>query len=193
MKIQSLRNQSGAAHLALIIVAVLLVVGGIGAYILTNGSKNNGGLTSLNPFTSKSATTSTEIKAMILDAKAGKSKVSCDYTDDSGKASAIYIAGSDKMRVDTTINKNPGHMLWLGDKAYIWADGNNKGSYLPATKSSDTTSAQTDKFANDVAKYKMSCRTVSKLDDSIFKLPENVTFTDFNSQLNSTSHSTSSN
>lgn len=185
MKIQSLRNkQDGVAHLALLVVAILVVVGGIGAYILTKGSKkndsNNPGTSqqSMMPFTQKTANTPEEMKSMMTAARNGNYAAKCTFTDDSGNASYIYIA-KDRMRVDTTINKKAGHMVWTTDKAYIWADGDTKGSILPVTNESSS-SQQTDKFADSAAKYKMSCQTQKQLDDSLFKIPTNVKFTDFN-------------
>lgn len=183
-------NQNGASHLVLLIVTVLVIVGGIGVYILTGSRKNQNDKTTssqqpVTPFKMMTATNATDIKSMINASRAGNYDVKCRYTDDSGNASTIYVT-KDKMRVDTTINKKAGHMIWLSDKAYIWADGDTKGSILPVTKDTDS-SKQTDKFADNVDKYKMSCQNATHIDVTLFKVPTNISFTEFSTQSGSSS------
>lgn len=191
MVFHSLRSkQTGSAHAIILIAVVVLVLIGVGVYITQGNSKrtsnNTGQQTSvISPFKSTTATTSTDVKTMIKTARAGTYDVKCTYTDDSNNSSTIHISGSDKMRIDTTINNSPGHMLWLDKTVYIWADGNDKGSTLPV-KEGGSDSGSTDKFAENVDKYKMKCESTKNLDRSLFKLPTNVTFTDFNSQINAT-------
>ena len=188
----SLKSKQNGSALVIILVAVVIVaIAGVGVFI-AKGSSDKKDTTSqqsskTTPFKAITATNTADVKSLFSAAKAGTYDAKCSYTDDSGKNSTIYVSG-DKMRVDTTINTKPGHMLVLASTAYIWADGDSKGSSLPVTKDSNSTGS-TDKFADNVDKYKLSCQSTSRLDASLFKKPDSVTFTDFNSQIKSSSYS----
>jgi hypothetical protein len=88
------------------------------------------------------------------------------------------------MRVDTTFKDKPGHFMLAGNAAYLWADDSKEGSKFPVTKS-DGSSTTT--FTKDAEKYDTKCQSLPKLDDSLFTLPKGVTFTDINSQFQSSS------
>jgi len=192
MVLHSLNSKQNGSALVIVLVAVVLVaVVGAGVYITKGDSKKENGTSPQNstatPFKSITATNTADVKSLFSAAKAGTYDAKCSYTDDSGKNSAIYISGAEKMRIDTTIDNKSGHMLVLGKTAYIWAEGNAKGSTIPVTNSSNS-STSTDKFADNVEKYKLSCQSVSRLDASLFKQPTDVTFTDFNSQIKPSSY-----
>jgi hypothetical protein len=199
-------QQTGSAHLFLMVVVVLIIIGGIGAYVATGGfkkdsnsSQNRHQTSAGDNFTVTKASTAADIKAMLAAAKAGDYDVQCTVDYDkvpeasnallpvSGK-STLYISGTARMRVDTTINHKPGHFMRLGKSVYLWADGAKQGSKIPVSTKSSSSSSSTDTFTKDAEKYDMQCQSVARLDDSLFVLPTGVTFTDLNSQFNSSSN-----
>lgn len=177
-------EQRGSALLILLAVAAVLVVAGAIAYLLLTGKGSVG-----NVFHSTiTATTPSEVKALLMDAKAGKYDAKCTYLLKSVE-NTLYMQGDAKMRVDTVIEDKPGHFVRLGDSVYIWADGNPKGSKLPISDKNKDSQYTPDGFASKVEEYDIKCESVGRLSDTLFTLPSDVTFTDFNSQLRSSSSS----
>ena len=196
-------KQTGSALMIVVFIVVLAVIGGAGAYVATGGFKNQtddntaktGQQSTASNFRATTATTSADIKTMLAGAKAGDYDVKCtlnyDNAADSNNSllsasgpSTLYVGGATKMRVDTTFKDKPGHFMMVGNAAYLWADGGKEGSKFPVTKSDDSS---TTTFTKDAEKYDTKCQNLPKLDDSLFTLPQGVTFTDINSQFQSSS------
>jgi len=201
-------RQTGSALMIIVFIVVLVVIGGAGAYVATGGFKDKTDVSQTKPgqqathsnFQATTATTAADIKTMLAAAKAGDYDVECTLNyDNSADASnsllpasgpsTLYVSGATKMRVDTTFKDKPGHFMRLGSAAYLWADGNKEGSQFPVTSSNSSASSSTTKFTEDAEKYDTKCQSVAKLDASLFVLPTGVTFTDINSQFNSSSSS----
>lgn len=180
-------QRGSAVVIALTVTAVVVTIGAIAFVLIANGGKNNGIDLGKIGHKTITAATSEEVKVLLTSAKAGDYDAKCTYTDENGD-STIYISGAAKMRVDTTINEKPGHVLRLGDAGYVWADGQKEGSKLPFKSESSTSSKYSpDTFASKVDQYHVKCESVAGLDDSLFTLPTDVTFVDVNSKLNSSS------
>ncbi len=203
MKRNSLNTkQSGAAHLIAIVAVVVVLIGGIGAYVVLGGSKdkdaNPGQNTQQNDaasnFVATKAITPSEIKTLIAAVKAGTYDAKCtlDYGEGLPKSQSaltttgpatLYLSGAKKMRLDATIESKPSHFMRVDTFVYLWADGNPKGSKIPvSTKSSSSSASSADSFAKNAEKYKMKCESAASLDNALFTPPTNVTFTEYNNQ-----------
>lgn len=177
-------KQNGSAHMIFVAVAVLAVIVGAAAYVLTGG------------FGTKTitATTATEVKELIASAQAGEYDAKCTYSSKDADANGallattgtttLYVKG-EKKRIDATVSGQDSHFLQVDDSMYVWADGKDKGSKFPITKK-DGDSA--DKFAENVEKYQITCESAS-LDDALFEQPSDVTFTEPKAQFESSSPS----
>lgn len=175
-------KQTGSTHLIVLVVAVLVIIGGIGAYLATGGFKKT-----------VTATTPTEVKALLASARAGDYDAKCTYENKEADSDALivatgpstlYVSGADKMRMDTEVSGKNTHMMQLDDSMYMWADDNDKGSKFPITDSSDSAN----EFAEDAEKNQLKCESAD-LDASMFELPSNVTFTEPRTQFESSSNS----
>jgi hypothetical protein len=122
--------------------------------------------------------------------------VKCDYElTDSGMTvkSTLYVSGK-MMRVEGSAPVNAkqvltSHMILNGgdDYAYIWMDdGTGKGTKMkmedPAAKTDGSQVKGESGSADLDAKIEFSCSKWSA-DDSMFKVPTNITFTDFSDML----------
>jgi len=181
------RSRGSAVIITLIIVVIVAIISAI-VYVVLSKSRESGGTRNIFSKTI-TATTPDEIKALLTDAKAGKYDAKCTYTttttEEDASESTIYIGGAKKMRVHTPINKQPRHLVRVDDVAYVWADGDNKGSKLPMADESETGTYTPNTLSSKAQEYHMKCNSVGDLDDSLFALPKDVTFTDFNAEYKS--------
>lgn len=189
------QNSRGSGLVIILsIVAVIAISGAVAYTFVTRGSNVKNTASSSAPATVKtvSATTPEEVKAILTDAMAGKYGAKCDYTtttaDSKSTQSTLYIKDSKKMRVDTPISNKPGHMLWLGEAVYLWADGDSKGSILPVKDSSQSKTYTPDGFASKVKEYHATCQSDAHMDESLFTKPANIEFVDFNAAVKSSSY-----
>jgi len=170
-------KQRGSALVILLSVAAVLVVAGAIVFVLM--SKKDGDFSLASTFhRTITATTASEVRTLLTDAKAGKYDAKCTYLLKSVE-STLYVKGDSKMRVDTAIADKPGHFVRIGDSMYVWADGNPKGSILPISDDNEDGEYTPDGFASKVEEYNVKCESVGHLSESLFTPPPNVTFTDF--------------
>ena len=177
-------KQRGSALVIILTLVAILATAGAIVYVLLSSNDKGGGV-DLGKIGQKTTTASTSdgVKALLTKAKAGEYDAKCTYTSESGDGT-LYVSGAEKMRVDTTINDRPGHVLRLGGAGYIWADGQSEGSKLPFQSGSSTDSKYSpETFASKVDKYHVRCESVGHLSESLFTLPKGVNFIDVNSQL----------
>ena len=181
-------TQRGSVLVIILTVAVMLVVSGAIAYVLL--SKKEGGTAALPSIGFKSITAKTpaDVTTLLKSAKAGNYDAKCTYTDKTTGDGTIYVKG-DKMRVDTTISKKPGHVLKLDDSTYIWADGQSEGSKFPVRPENTDSVYSAESFASKAQEDNVSCQSVASLSNSLFTLPSNVNFVDVNSQMHTYSSS----
>lgn len=177
-------KQRGSALVIVLAITAVLATGGAIAYALISSNKD-GGVVDLKSISHKTitATTSSEVKTLLTNAKAGDYDAKCTFTSESGDGT-LYIKGPVGMRVDTTISDKPAHVLQHGDSVYIWADGQSEGSKFPMSDENKDSQYSPDAFANKVDEYHIKCQSVARLSDSLFTLPPSVTFVDVNSQFN---------
>lgn len=173
-------SRGSALVIILVIVGVVGIVGAV-AYVLLN----NGGSVGNIFGSTKTATSTGDIKSLLADAKAGKFDAKCTYTTSGSEPtdSTIYMSGAKKMRVDTPINGKPGHLIRIDNSAYLWADGDSTGSKLPMTDKGEGGKYTPDEFSKKAKDYHMTCESVSSVKDSLFELPSDIKFVDFNAEL----------
>lgn len=178
-------QRGSAIVIALVVAAVVITAGAIG-YVLF--SKSQGRDVDLGALTHKTITadTSDEIKTLIQNVRNGDYDAKCTYSDDNGD-STLYLSGATKMRIDTTIEDKPGHIIRLDDAGYIWADSQSEGSKLPFTDEKKDSKYSPETFASKVDENNLKCQSVSKLSESLFTLPTDVNFVDVNTRFNSAS------
>lgn len=180
-------RQRGSALVIILTIAVVLLTGGALAYVGINQLNKEGKGIDVPLVGQKTitATTPETVKGLLTKAQAGEYDAKCTFTDDAGNQGTLYVEGEKKMRVDTTISDKPGHVLRLDDKVYIWADGQDEGSLFPMREDKANSNYSAEKFADNVEKYKVTCKSVGSLDSSLFALPKGVNFVDVNEQLKS--------
>lgn len=155
-----------------VVLAVVLVLLLIGAYILIKGGSDS-------PQTSQISTASS-LKDLISKGIAQ----SCTFTSEGNKGT-VYVSG-EKVRNDfeTTIDGRvtKSHMIVDGKTSYIWTDGQSTGfkmtfesSATPSTEVADV--PETGGFDSS-ANMDYKCKTWM-VDNSQFALPPGVQFTSF--------------
>ncbi len=138
-----------------------------------------------NPVAEKAKETFTSIK----DAVDRSITLKCEYTDESGEKTVAYIKGK-QIRMDSATEGDQGffHGIIRDDKMWIWADKIPEGMMLDFAKVTDDSLMMGDKVIRSqddiLAKFeekKDTCKQES-VADSQFTLPENVKFTDVQSE-----------
>ncbi len=187
-------NQTGSALVIALIVAAVLIAGGVAAYFLTDGfgrnANNDETNTQANSTTTQTeqkqpepqtATSAAEVKSMFADVVAGKYDVKCTFDDGTNSGIIYYSARSStdiKMRFDTTSSDYNGHVLRLDDTVYTWAEGQTTGTKLTVTPSAGDQNYSVDKYETDPGSYNLTCENAGTLAASIFAVPADVTFMD---------------
>lgn len=187
------QNSRGSGLVIILSIVAVIVIGGAVAYaFMARKNTATGSVISPAPPKTITATTPDGVKALLTDAMAGKYGAKCSYmttaNDSTSTKSMLYVKSAKKMRVDTPISDKPGHMLWLNDLVYIWADGDSKGSILPVTSSTQSKTYTPDGFSSKVKEYQATCQSVPAMDESLFEKPTNIEFIDFNAQIKKSSY-----
>lgn len=170
-----------------IIIAAVILLGAGGGYYLIN--KDDGSDSDNQSQTSQSLGGNKSINDLL----AGDQNIQCTYgyTDDQGYASNgnVFIAG-EKMRgsfsIQTTKGTQNSNVLRDDTYQYVWQDSSNEGfkTKITSLESEDNKKNQTDKQqpVDQDKKYKFDCSEWNP-DDTIFKAPGNIKFTDYTKQI----------
>lgn len=185
------RDEFGIATMMLVaIVSVVLVAGGGVAYVATDGfGRNADPAPAAAPTPSSDATVVGErpedaatqdpvSSPMDVAFSAGKSVI-CKYTYEAYDATTT-LQSKDNYRIDQQTQGGPAHVIRGPERTYVWVEGMTEAmefdthSYdgLPAGEypSFDPAEFDTaDLFADG------TCEAVPAADDSLFKLPANMT------------------
>ncbi len=192
MSYHTYSNQRGSALIIGLIVAAVIVVGGVTAYFVTDGfgsndsdDTQNSASTQQSPNSSQTqpqtATTKSQVGTMFADVVAGKYDVKCSFDDGTNTGTIYYSAsGSDnvKMRFDTTSADYDGHVLRVDNTVYTWTDGQDTGTKLTVKPTAGDEKYSVDKYENDPGKYNLTCKNAGTLDASVFAVPSGVKFMD---------------
>jgi hypothetical protein len=171
--------------LILIVVAILLIGGGVGAYfLLPNRAK-----APVTQMESQAISTPapTPAKKSLKDLLSAGIAQKCTYTSPEGNGGTVSISNG-KMRGDFTATTDEvqvlSHMIVDGQTSYIWTDNQNMGFKMTFDSSAQTPSgspdskvrAQGQMDANQQVNVDCSPWVV---DPSVFTLPAGVKFSDF--------------
>jgi hypothetical protein len=177
----------------IIIIVVIIVLGGAGYYELL--SRQNAEYTNPAPVTTK-ANGDTAVKESLFDQLKSGRQLDCLVTTTAGE-DIIILAKDGMVRLDSTpdlYGPSPDGRDWItvqsSDWIYVW-DGNTgmkvNAPTLAAAIQGGNTDAEKFSWESLVQKWqvenaKYQCQD-SKLGDSLFMPPENITFTDLTDKL----------
>lgn len=167
-----------------LIVGLLIIVFGIGAYFLSQNKASNSSLknTSKTPETTSTKSAESTLKELI----ASKVPVKCSYSTDAGTAKitgTVYVSGG-KVKGDFTTMAGKtaisGHMVTDEKYVYTWTDGTNQGyKFAIDTNTQTKEAAESNTQKPDFnQKFNYSCSPWIP-DSKMMELPKNVTFTTF--------------
>lgn len=198
-------NQSGLAAIAIIaIVVAVLAIGGV-AYVATDGfgtKSDDSSASETNKDGSGQAEqmskSGAEAATLMAEAMTSGKDVVCSYENTVDKFKGVVYISDGKYRMDYEEAEEDGpemgHMIMRDKVTYIWVDGDNRGFKMDATEltnedgepMSENSLGELDPEAleelakQDNADDKISCQE-SGVDGSLFDLPSDVQFADFNS------------
>lgn len=172
-----------------IIVAVLLliVILGIGAFVLTKSSKSKQ-VQKTQTTAEPTKVQSQQVTEGTLESLLKNSKpLKCTFSTKTGESQVdgVVYAANKKVRGDykTTVNKinYNGHIIVDSDYSYIWSDMNNEGMKMlivsPTQQQKTASSSPSNSQGLDInQKVNYSCQDW-KEDNSMFSLPSNIKFT----------------
>lgn len=159
----------------IVIIAVLLLLGGGAFLFFQNQNKTGGG----------------DVVTSIKDALSKSVSMECDYTDEDGRRSKVYIKNG-SVRSDMTANdpKQSGSMIVHNKKMYFW---NSKGGFMmeipdvsvtpSQAESSGQGLSQKEEVMASLEKYKQYCKT-AVVSDGLFTPPSDVKFQDYSQMMN---------
>lgn len=141
----------------------------------------------------------TNVITSIKDALTKSVSLVCNYKDDSGKQTSVYIkAGSVRSIVTAGGDKTqPNNFILAGGKMYIWNDSTKAGFMYtmkaPTTTVAPTTASVTGQVNNagdksqsylaEIEKFKNDCKP-GVVDSGLFAAPADVNFQDMDAILN---------
>lgn len=175
---------------AIWIGVVIILVIGIGAYLVMNNKPSDNEIGETNGIDevdnqNPSAGTMMSMKELLA---AGQSK-KCEFNDDTdGRVTAgtMYISGG-MMRGDfNTTDNNQAvamHMIVKDQTTYTWIDGQNSMGFKMMLNTSATTNTNTNRSNVDLDKkidYRCSAWAA---DNSMFEMPSGVQFNDLNAVI----------
>ena len=168
----------------LIVIGILLLGGGIGAYLFMSKGTSSTIPDGQQTATSSEASAQKSLKDLI---GLGQSQ-ECTFSMSEGNSGTVYIA-SGKMRGDFTTTSEGqttiSHMLVDGNTSYLWMEGQDMG-YKFSVDTSAQEQGETSQGSVDLdQKADYSCKAW-RADSSVLALPEGVEFKDM-SQLTSPS------
>lgn len=172
-------------------VIVLLILMGIGAFVL--GNKQNTPATVQNVAQNNPSPTSGNVITSIKDALANSQSLECTYADDKGTTNVAYIKnGAIRSDFTGTTPQESGSVIMKDNKMYFWNgktgfmmtfDPSQLGTVTPGTQKVTPGQKNPNDVVEDLEKYKQNCKQAT-VDDSLFVPPTDVKFTDFSSLMN---------
>jgi hypothetical protein len=166
----------------LIAIGILLLLGGMGAYLFMSKGKSPAATPTQEQAASSESSTPKSLKDLIGLGTAQE----CLFSADEGSGGVVYVAGG-KVRGDFS-TQNEGqtiisHMIVDGQTSYVWMEGQEMGYKFTFDESTQTQDqGQTSQTAVDIdQKVDYNCKSWNS-DPSMFTLPEDVEFSDM-SQL----------
>jgi len=162
-----------------IAIVVILILGAGGFFLFQNQNKTNvtGGENKNNIVTS------------IKDALMKSASLECDFTDEQGTKSKVYIKnGSVRSDYTGASAEQSGSVILVNKKMYMWTG--KKGFMIEVPEvtpgqenTEESKTKQQDDFMANLEKYKESCKT-SVVSDSLFTPPSDVEFQDYSQMMN---------
>ncbi|RJQ35773.1 hypothetical protein C4559_06380 [Candidatus Microgenomates bacterium] len=168
----------------LIIAAVLLLLLAGGGYLFLNKSSSQPGAATTD--TSKKEDGS--VFGSIKDALSKSLSLQCEYSDESGRKTMVYIkGGAIRSNVSGKTPEESGSSIVKDGKLYFW---NSKEGIMMAFNMQDLgkeiTPVQSGEnpqsVVQDLEKYKENCKPAT-VDSSLFTPPSDVKFTDFSKTI----------
>lgn len=169
------------------IIAVLVVAGGVGAYIaLSKDESPDNQKTAAVSSENNAATTE---QASIEDLLTRNASLKCTYNvSDAGIVSTgnAYFAGGKNMYGEFTNKVNneniTAYVIRNGDTQYVWMKDSNTGFKTDVSASNKASQQQMSQQFDPNKKFEFACVKWAK-DESRFVPPASVTFTDIAKQI----------
>ena len=163
-------------------VAVLVVVGGVGAYALLGNKSEDKKTTSVSD---KQATATTE-QASIEELLTRNASLKCTFNvkeAESTNTGTAYFAGGKNMYgefVTTAAGTNTSvNIIRNGDTQYVWVKDSTSGFKTDVSAYDKTKQQQLSQQLDPNRKYQFSCVNWNK-DEKLFTPPASVNFVEFN-------------
>jgi hypothetical protein len=168
-----------------IIAAVIaVVVIGVGGFLVFGSGDDNTENTQANA--SSERTENSSFNQLLARGENGK--CTYDYTDDAGNRSygTAYFS-QDKMFGDFTNVTAEGmtyqaNVIRNGDTQYVWEKDSNEGYKTNVTESTEESQTETSETIDPDQNYEFKCVSWT-VDNSMFEVPSDVTFTDLGAQI----------
>lgn len=168
------------------VVAVLVVAGGAGAYVMLSGDDQ------ANNDTASSVTSETEgataEQVSIEELLTRNASLKCSYSvkdDESTNTGTAYFSGGKNMYGEftntTKDTSNTAYVIRNGDTQYVWQKDSKTGYKADVSAYTKEKQQQLSQQFDPGKKYQFSCINWNK-DDSRFTPPTSVTFTDISAQ-----------
>lgn len=161
------------------IIAAIVIVG-LGAWYFTQN--NNSGEVQNDSMMANDQTELAIENTSLKELMTRGQDIQCSWEDTTDQSSGTIYVSKDKARGDfTVIDENQtkiGHMILVSNTSHIWMDGDSRGFKvsLQNNTEADTSSSQGVDPNKD---YNYSCSSW-EADNSLFELPADVNFQEFN-------------
>lgn len=168
----------------LIIAAILILLLAGGGYLFLNKSSSK-------PAASTTDTSKKEggsVFSSIKDALSKSLSLQCEYSDESGRKTMVYIkGGAIRSNVSGKTAQESGSSIVKDGKLYFW---NSKEGIMMAFNMQDLgkeitpvqSGGNPQSSVQDLEKYKENCKPAA-VDSSLFSPPSDVKFTDFSKTI----------
>jgi hypothetical protein len=165
-----------------ILVLIALFAGG---YFLYSRSNSTGKIENSVSNQETSSTSLSQSKS-LRDMMAMSTNQECSFNDEGGNSGVVYV-GSGKVKGDFTTIANGtstvSHMYSDGSQMYVWMDGQPTGFKFSLDSMNDiSTDSKVSGNVDVNKKLDYSCKNWS-VNNSVFVLPTNITFSDFSSLM----------
>jgi hypothetical protein len=174
----------------LIAIGILLLLGGMGAYLFMSKGKSQ----ATTPTQEQAASGESSAQRSLKDLIGLGTAQECLFAMDEENSGVVYVAGG-KVRGDFS-TQNEGqtiisHMIVDGQTSYFWMEGQEMG-YKYSVDSTVQAEGQTNQAAMDIdQKVDYDCKSWNS-DPSMFILPEGIEFQDMSQFTAPTGEQTSS-
>jgi hypothetical protein len=176
-------------RVSLITAAILIIlILGIGAYLMTRSPKNNQLVTSTQSTPAPTGQAVQAEKSTLKDLINKKQDVTCEIKYPEQQSEGTIYVSYPKFRGDFTITVNnqntDNHLVSDGSYMYIWTEGSNKGTKLKLDLEAATASAQTTTGGPEAAdlnkEVELKCQPWT-VDQTKLRIPTEIEFTDLSS------------